>query len=171
MFLFLLFFYSFSLLLALPLFFSTAKLLYFSPFLVFTFYRCRKIDSLWLALVCGLIVDLLSIQMRFGVHALSYTLTVFLLFDLKNYLFEERWTTLPLMTLLFTFLLNFIQLLVLFYFSSAYSYPLKWMILDLFLASMHNLFYTTMAFSILFYFFPSKLKKTPSVVRFNKGLA
>lgn len=165
----LIFLYSFFLTITLPALFPTLRLDYFVPFLVFAFYRSSnsKTKCLWLALICGLIFDLLSATTHFGLVALNYTLTVYILFYFKNYFFEDAFTTLPIMTLTFIYLSAFVQLILNFTFT---TYPIAnwdWFKIEFIQLPIYNLIYTIVAFAWVPLIFPHKLKKAPLIVKFK----
>jgi len=168
--LFLMFIYSFFLMLFLPIFLPTLKIIYFAPFLIFTFYRNSKKNCLWLALICGFILDLFTIKMHFGIYALNYTLTVYLLFNLKNFFFEDSLTTLPIMLLIFTYTSVFVQLILLNILTSESLISWGWFTTELIISPIYNLLYGVIAFALLFFFLPNKLKKTPVLVKFKEKL-
>ena len=167
MLLFLLFLYSFFFTLVLPALFPTLKLAYFAPFLIFTFYHSSKSKSIWLALLCGLIFDLLSAQMRFGIYALNYTATTCLLLTIKKYFFEDHLSTLPIMTLIFIYTSAFLQLILTDILTNDSILSWNWFKVELMEIPFYTLIYTIIAFAFLPFFFPSKLKKTPTLVKFK----
>jgi rod shape-determining protein MreD len=70
----------------------------FAPFLAIVFYVAPFPKALWIAFGCGLILDLLSSEFHFGVHALTLVCASLLLFHQKKYFFEDK----PLAVFLFT---------------------------------------------------------------------
>lgn len=158
-----LFLYTLSLTIILPSLLPDLPLLFFAPFLVSAFYQQNKMRCLWLALVCGLIIDLLSSQMRFGFYALNYILTVELLYGYKYHFFEDHLTTLPLLTCIFTVLLTAIHLLLLYLFGYGIIPTWTWVKNDLILMPLYDGLYAFIAFSL-----PTLFLSRPSVPRRSK---
>ena len=64
--------------------------------------RTSLLTSLWLAFLSGLIIDLLSAELRFGTYALNYSLATLILYNQKRHFFEDKpLSPLPLFTLFF----------------------------------------------------------------------
>lgn len=95
--------------LVLPPLLHSLHIFYFAPFLVAIYYQYRLIASLWASLLCGLIVDIFSADVFFGINSLAYTVSTLLLYDRRRYFFSDRPTTLPLMTCFFSQLVTFIM--------------------------------------------------------------
>lgn len=70
----------------------------FAPFLAIVYYVAPFSRALWISFGCGLLLDLLSSEFHFGVHALTLTCTSTLLFHQKKHFFEDK----PLAVFLFT---------------------------------------------------------------------
>lgn len=167
MLLFVLFLYSFALTLILPTLFPSQRLAYFAPLLIFAIYRYSKTICLWLALLCGLIFDLFSAEMRFGIYALNYTLSVYLLYYFKNYFFEDSLSTIPIMTILFSYISAILLLCLLYALNSQVIGSWEWVKLELIQMPMSNAIYAVLAFTLLSLLFPRKSKKTPKLVKFK----
>jgi len=153
-----------------PLFLPTLKIVYFAPFLIFTFYRTSKKNSIWLALLCGLILDLFSGQMRFGIYAMNYTISTYVLYNLKNYFFEDSLTTLPIMTVIFVYVSALIQLILLDALTIQPVASWNWLTTELIKTPFYNILYAILAFALLPYLFPHKLKKAPTLVKFKEKI-
>ncbi len=84
------------------------KLFAFSPFLAI-FFNCSNFQrSLWIASLCGLMIDLLSSEFALGLYALNYCLTTLLLFNQKKHFFDDK----PLALSLFTMLISIVSTVV-----------------------------------------------------------
>lgn len=162
-----LFTYSLILTLTLPALFPSQRFAYFAPLLVFSIYRYSRILCLWLALICGLILDLLSAEMRFGIYALNYTLCVLMLGYFKNYFFEDSFSTIPLMTILFSYLSTIIFLFLLYAFNSQALLSWEWVKRELIQMPLSNAIYAILTFTVLALIFPRKTKKAPKLVKFK----
>lgn len=98
--------------LTLPMLFPALYINYFTPFLTLSIYRLPIKKTLWFAALIGVLIDLLSAQQRFGLTALNFTLSLYLLSFFRKTLFEDSYSTLPIMAFLFSL------------FSSLLFYPL-----------------------------------------------
>lgn len=87
-----------------PIFFPRVHLFYFAPYLVICLYRHSRIALLWRACLCGVIIDLLSSGSLFGLTSINYCCVAFLLYGQTRHFFEDKLSTLPLMTFLFSLL-------------------------------------------------------------------
>lgn len=109
------------------------RLLAFIPFLALLYNRRGFIASLWIASLCGLIVDLLSSEFRLGIHALSYCLTTLLLYQQKRHFFEDKPVALSLFTLLISIVSTILQLTLISIFDRALPLSGKLLLTDLIL--------------------------------------
>lgn len=85
-----------------PLFLPKLQLLFFAPYLVRLLYRKNLITTIWNAVVCGIIVDLLAANPHFGYTPLNYAIALLLLYTQRRHFFEEKLVTLPLMVFCFS---------------------------------------------------------------------
>lgn len=93
-----------------PAVFPGMRLLYFAPFLIKSCYKSRQSQTLWVALLCGLSMDLFASGSRFGFFALTFLFATLFVCQLKRYFFKDRLSTLPVMTFLFSSALSILQL-------------------------------------------------------------
>lgn len=93
-----------------PLFFPSLHLLFFPAALIYSLYRKPLTKTLWLGFFAGIFLDLLSANVRFGLHALNYVFALYLLEKIKRHFFEDSLTTIPLMTFLFSALSALLQI-------------------------------------------------------------
>lgn len=89
------------------------RLIAFAPFLSLAYMRTSLLASLWLSFLSGLIIDLLSAELRFGTYALNYSLTTLILYNQKRHFFEDKPLSLPLFTLFFSLISTLLQLILL----------------------------------------------------------
>ncbi|MCC5831763.1 MAG: hypothetical protein JJU12_01810 [Chlamydiales bacterium] len=113
------------------LFFPQRQLLYFAPYLVVVFYRCTRFAALWRAIGCGTVIDLFSSTPHFGLTALNYCAVSWLLYGQKRNFFEDRPSTLPLMTFFFSVLSTLTSVILSFLFAYQPMLTLKWFFTDL----------------------------------------
>lgn len=93
-------------------FFSTLRIFAFAPFLALLYHRKSLIHALWIASLCGLIIDLCSSDLRIGIYALNYALTTLLLYPQKRHFFEDKITALSLFTILISAISTGLQFLL-----------------------------------------------------------
>lgn len=142
------FFYTFTLMVCLPPLLPDLRVLFFAPFLVYSFYHQTKEGSLWLALLCGLIIDLLSAHTRLGFYALNYCLTTNLLYRQKKHFFADNLSTLPIMAFIFSALSTLIQAILLYAFGQGMILSLDWIAIDLIWLPMLDALYAGIAFTL-----------------------
>lgn len=114
-------------------FFPNLRLFFFVPFLIIAYYQKSFIKCLWLSLFCGLIIDMLSSQLRFGTNALNYCLTTLILYPQRYNFFADSKSTLPLMTFFFSLLSSLIQVVLIYIFDQGFPISASWIFNDLLL--------------------------------------
>ena len=139
----------------------------FIPFLALAAMRYSLQRCLWISLACGLIIDLLSSQMHFGLYALSYSLITLLLYRFNRYFFEEKLHALALFALLFSFLSSAIELLFLFASHKSSLFSPRILVTDLFLMPLLDAVYAFLWFTCPMHLI-SYLKKTSWRQLFSK---
>ena len=142
------FFITFSLTVFAPIIFPGLHLLYFAPFICSVYYSKSYSSALWVSLFCGLVLDLLSAPLRFGLHALNFTLTSAFLYSWKQHFFEDQPTTLPILTFLFSVVSTLIQIVLLYTFESRVALSLQWVITDLVAMPGTDALYAFICFSL-----------------------
>ncbi len=100
------------------------RLLAFAPFFALLAQRKSHFFSLWTAALCGFLVDLLSSEHRLGLYALTYCLTVAVVYAQKHHFFEDKPVALSLFTALISTLATLIQWGLMVFFSK--SLPMTW---------------------------------------------
>lgn len=139
-------------------FLSYYTLLPFSPFLVMTFNQLSFSKSLWLSIICGLLIDLLSNFTPFGFHALNYTIITFFIHRFR-FFFREKALGLSSFTIFFSLSSTLLEQILLPFFGL--SLPLSWkgVIIDFFFMPLLDGFYAFLCFSsplMLYYFLRQK---------------
>ncbi|MEC7839532.1 MAG: mreD [Chlamydiota bacterium] len=104
-----LFFITLILTLLIPSTFPSARLYFFIPFIITSYYQKPLLTCLWYSIACGLVLDLLAADSRLGLHAVVYSLSTMLLYGQRKNFFSDYLTTLPLMTLFFSLLATTIE--------------------------------------------------------------
>ena len=65
-------------------------LTFFAPFLVIAYYKCGYVKCLWLSLLCGLIIDLLSSHTTTAIHSINYCITTAILYNRTKFFFDDK---------------------------------------------------------------------------------
>jgi len=143
----LLFVYTSSLALFFPLLFPFFPVVFFAPFLVVCFYRCSFQVSLWWALSCGFIIDLFSSEARFGIYAMNDTLTTLFFYRYKFYFFEERSSTLPILSFGWTFASTLVKIGLLYLTGSSFFLSWEWAMYHLIVIPFQTAIYALIAFT------------------------
>lgn len=144
------FFVSFLLLLFLPIFFPSIRLTYFAPYLVIVCYRHSLLVSLWHALLCGVVFDTISSTYFFGMTSLQYCLTLTILYGQTRHFFEDKISTLPLMSALFAFISTLFQGALFNFFGQGELFSWKWLGTDLLIMPFLDACYAYLVFSLPF---------------------
>lgn len=100
------------------------RLFYFCPFIVMSLYRVDLLKSLIMAFAIGIFLSFFSLDSRFGVIGSILVLTSVLVNPLKQYLFADRFYTLPLMTYVYAVVFTILQGFIFSTFSSS-DFPVR----------------------------------------------
>lgn len=139
------------LLITLPILSPLFRLTFYAPLLIIVYYKKSFISSLWIALICGIIMDLLTTPSAIGTYAFNYCLTTAILYSQKRNFFEDSYSTLPVMTFLFVIISTVTLILSMEIFGKSIPLSFSWALSDLFLMPLVDAFY---AFVCFFYFMP-----------------
>ena len=88
------------------------SLIAFAPIMTKTYFSKGLQSSLYMALLCGILVDLFSTQTHFGISALNYTLTTLLIYRLKWRLSPHKLYSIAIYTFLFSLTSTTLSLLM-----------------------------------------------------------
>lgn len=135
-----------------PIFFPRLHLLYFAPYLVICVYKHSRLGLLWRASLCGIFLDLLSSTSHFGVSSLNYCFVASVLYGQKRNFFEDKLSTLPLMTFVFSTLSTGFSILLTLLFGNSHTLSWQWVATDLFGMSFVDALYS-LIFSLPFQLF------------------
>lgn len=111
--------------------FTTVPLMFFAPFLVILYYKKPLVTCLWWSLLCGLIVDLLSIQDRLGIHAMNYCIITWFLYRQRRNFFADSASTLPIMTFFFSVFSTLVEVILIDIFGTRMHLTWEWAMTDL----------------------------------------
>lgn len=143
----------------LPIFWPAARLTFFAPYLIFSYYQRPFQRSMWISFGCGIIMDLLTPLPRFGLYSLNYCLTTLLLYSKKRHFFEDSLTTLPFMAFFFSFISTLIQVCLLTVFAEGISLSWGWMLTDIAFYPLIDAVYAFVCFTVPFIMFRSVRRK------------
>ena len=163
------FLYSLFLAIVLPILLPGMKVIVFAPFIILAMGRCTLQLLLLLALLCGLVTDLLTANDRFGIFAASFVVTALLLNPWRHFFFPDKAIALPAMAALFTTTSSLITPLIVALFGLNAHFSLYWLRSALVDLPFYELIYTAIAFNFLPRFFPLKSKRTPQTLKFDRG--
>lgn len=122
-------------------FFPTLNLLYFTPFFALLFMRSSFLTSLWISLLCGLLIDLFSSKFSFGFSALNCTLTTLLTYSQRRNFFEDRLFSLSCYTALISTFSSLIYLSFLLLFEKKFPFTFGLLFTDLLLMPAFDALY------------------------------
>ncbi len=145
------FFLGFVLLLFLPLFLPSLRLTYFAPYLVVVCYYRPLFNALWHGAACGLLIDLFSSSTPFGVTSLTYVFSTAFLYSQTRHFFEDKSSTLPVMTSFFAVLSTGLQALLLGFFGCGTIFCWRWVTTDLVFMPLLDAAYAFLWFSLPFH--------------------
>ncbi|HSX04091.1 MAG TPA: hypothetical protein VLG76_05120 [Rhabdochlamydiaceae bacterium] len=145
-----------------PLFFPTFHLLAFAPFFATVFIRKGFLFSIWTAVLCGLLMDLLNSKFHFGFCAFNFCLTTLLVYAQRRNFFEDRLFSISCYTALISAVSSLIQLIFLALFEK--HFPFKWHLIatDLILMPAFDALY-----GFLWFTCPMKIYKNIRKLKFR----
>lgn len=113
------------------IFFPSLKLLPFAPFLAIAYNRSSFVRSLYLSLICGLLIDLLSSEVRFGFATLSTCMTTAILYRQKRHFFEDKPLALSLFTIVISLVFTSLSFVLVNFFGKSLPLTRKFFMSDL----------------------------------------
>lgn len=114
-----------------PVLFPSWRLQFFVPFLVILFYQKPYLFCAWSALLCGFGVDLLISETRIGFQAIAFCFTTCLLYNQRRNFFSDSFSTLPIMTFLFSVTATILQVLLVYIFDHKIAITKEWIWSDI----------------------------------------
>jgi rod shape-determining protein MreD len=142
-----------------PVFFPKLRLFFFAPYLIISLYRLSRSASLWRAFFCGCLIDLLSSSHSFGLTPFAYCCVCWILHGQTRNFFDDKRSTLPIMTFLFSTLSTLFFLAFRFFSSQRFTFSLIWAATDLIVMPLVDALYALIVFSLPFeltYYFRKK---------------
>lgn len=93
-------------------FFPYLHLCFFAPFLAIAYHASTLSKSLWLSLLCGVILDSVSSEFQFGLQSLTFVLTTLVLYPQKRHFFEDKPLALSIFTAIISSILTVLQFIL-----------------------------------------------------------
>ncbi|HEX2579408.1 MAG TPA: hypothetical protein VHK67_03295 [Rhabdochlamydiaceae bacterium] len=87
-------------------------LCFFAPFLALTYHASTLSKSLWLSLLCGVILDSVSSEFKFGLHTLTFVLATVVLYPQKRHFFEDKPLALSIFTAIISSAITLLQFIL-----------------------------------------------------------
>ena len=126
--------------------FPTIRILAFAPFLAIAYGRLQLTASLWAAALSGLMIDLLSSSLPFGIHSLNYALVTLLLHRYRHY-FVDKPIGLASFTWVFSLFSTGLQKALFLLFGIELPFTLQGVITDFLATPFLDALYAFLAFS------------------------
>ncbi len=93
-------------------FFPGTRILAFVPFFGLCYMHKSFISSLWIATLCGIILDLLCTEHHFGLYALVSCLATTIMYHQKRHFFDDKPLALSIYTLFISMVVSILQLIL-----------------------------------------------------------
>ena len=157
------FVFAFLLSLIVPSFFSKVEVSFLIPVLVMSFYFVSLNSAAWLALGIGLLLDILNLLPRLGFLGSAYLVTALILYPWRLYFFKDAFSTLPIMTYLFSVFSSLIQALIALLFDlPSFSFSVSWLVSDCFIMPLIDAAGALIFFSLPHFLYSNyyRIKKT-----------
>ncbi len=119
----------------------------FAPCLALIYARCSRASSLWLSSLCGLIVDLLSVEFHFGLHALSFAAATLFLYEQKRHFYDDKPLALALFTFQLSLFLTCVHSIFAFLSHTSFAFSPKLIAIDFFALPLCDALYAFLWFS------------------------
>lgn len=131
-----LFFAALTLTLFAPVVVPGYPIYFLAPVIVVALYQKSLLHVCWIAMGCGVILDLLYAQDRFGPYTISFVTAAVIVYAQKRHFFADSLTTLPIMTFLFSFSVGLLQFAYVKIFERSVSITFGWGLTDLLILPM-----------------------------------
>ncbi|KPK33339.1 MAG: hypothetical protein AMS24_01380 [Chlamydiae bacterium SM23_39] len=128
------------------IFLNNLKLIFYSPLLAISLFKQNFLFCIWLAILSGFTTDLFS-SFPFGLHILSYTLAMFILYHLKRF-FKENIINTTIVSILISIFYTLFFISFLFIFERSLKISFNWIITDLIIMPFFDGIYTLFLFLI-----------------------
>jgi rod shape-determining protein MreD len=124
------------------------RLIAFAPFFAIIFERSSYVKSLWIAVLCGLILDLFSSQLYFGLYGICYGITAAICYHQKKHFFEEKPLALSLYSALISSISSLALIVLTLLFDRQFPLTLEMIISDGFVTPILDALYAFVWFTV-----------------------
>lgn len=128
--------------------FPLLRLYFAAPLVVWLYYRLNQMGALWVSLAVGALLDLLSSGHGFGTYALVYCVTTLFVYRAKPRFYQWGWTTLPILTWLFSIVATLLQAVLFTLAGSGGLLTPMWAATDLLLFPLADAVWAFVAFTL-----------------------
>lgn len=128
--------------------------LFFAPYLIIVIYKFPLSQGLLKAIFCGLLIDSLSSLPYFGLTSLCFVLSITLTCTQKYNFFEDKYSTLPLLTAFFSVCYTLIEMGAYALFGGKVSISWRWVFTDVLGGAFFDAVY-----ALVFFVIPFRLSK------------
>lgn len=145
--------------LVVPSFFSKVEVSFLIPPLVMSFYFVSLKNGAWQALACGLFLDSVNLMPRLAFLGSTYLATTLILYSVRLYFFKDAFSTLGIMTYLFSVMASLIQALVALLLDFPFTLTLTWLFCDCFIMPLLDAAFAVVFFSLPHFFYTYYYRK------------
>ena len=125
--------------------------LFFAPYLVISIYTFPLFSCLVRSVFCGVLIDLASAHPYFGLTPLVLSLTTLVIYTQKTNFFEDKLSTLPLLTFLFSSLFSLLEMCMFALFGGSVSLSMRWIMTDVFVMALFDALFAFIFISLPFF--------------------
>lgn len=131
-----------------PVLAPACRFLFFLPYLAGCCYRKSRLQTAAYAALCGGMIDCLSSSTRFGLYALTSGITLLICYPLKQQFFEDKLSTLPLLTFFFSLCFSCIGALLALLLAVPIALSWRWVFTDVFAMAIADALYGLICFAL-----------------------
>jgi rod shape-determining protein MreD len=128
-------------------FFPYLHLSFFAPFLALSYHAATLSKSLWLALLCGVILDLISSEFKFGLYTLTFVIATVVLYAQKRHFFEDKPLALSIFSSIIAAVLTLLQFVLVHLFDRGISFSTLTVLTDVIFMSIVDGLYAFLWFT------------------------
>lgn len=131
-------------------FFPYFRVIALAPFLAFVYTRYTLLRCLWIASLCGLLLDLTTSQLHFGIYALIYTFATLIAHPQKRHFFVDKPLALSIYSAITSAIISLFQLFFLCFIDKKLPFNAQLILSDLFIMPLLDGLYALLWFTLPF---------------------
>jgi hypothetical protein len=131
----------------------------FIPLIILLFYEEKRSTTTWSTFAIACFLDLTSSHAQFGVLTLSYCISTWILYQYKSLFFIDKWSTLPILSGLYSAISTFTFFILLNIYDVGFSFSWTWFFTDIILLSLFDSLYAFLYFTIPLRFIPHRVSQ------------